>query len=311
MRRIAGLVWIGFTAATLARAALPAAAETVLAAPSLAPPAALTQPEYLYEIMRHLYRWYLDESDVEKLADKNCTFRAWRLDAKLDEGDRSELAEIDLPWLGIAVKVKQADYAIEDLGIQVKSRGFRIVNVARPAALAPPPPGAAVVTVPVAEMRDYLFRTRAQAEFPDAAMFERLRVALREHLGLDPARREAGEQIVHVAPLSPVANELWVFWENKKMLVRFASDIDLENPAMWKHQTLAIRTHDILAQTVVSLNEAPGSNAFLTRDQVGRALFNCIVLGQRLAVINPAPAGEPPGAADNGEAGSPGRAGQP
>jgi hypothetical protein len=42
---------------------------------------------------------------------------------------------------------------------------------------------------------------------------------------------------------------------------------------------LGIRTYDVLTQTVVSLDEAAGSNEFLTRDQVGRALYNCIVLG--------------------------------
>ena len=54
-----------------------------------------------------------------------------------------------------------------------------------------------------------------------------------------------------------------------------------------KHQTLGIRTYDVLTQTVVSLDEAAGSNAYMTRDQIGRALFNCIVLGQRLAAVNP------------------------
>ena len=216
-------------------------------------------------------------------------FSFWvrRQDVALDEGDRSELATILLPRLGIEVKVKKADYAIAELGLEVKGQGFRIANVARVPAPAEPPPGTVVVPVDPAAMRDYLFRTRSQAEFPDVEMLKRLRVALREHLGLDPDRREAGEQVVHVAPLSPVANELWVFWENRKMLIRFASDLDLENPAMWAHQTLGIRTYDILNQTVVALGEAAGSNAYLTRDQVGRALYNCIVLGRRLAAANP------------------------
>ena len=43
----------------------------------------------------------------------------------------------------------------------------------------------------------------------------------------------------------------------------------------------------VLTQTVVSLDEAAGSNAFLTRDQIGRALFNCVVLGRRIEVVNP------------------------
>ena len=286
------LALVLLAAAAGAPAAVPAAAEVPTAAETAAaaPPAELLESSFLYEITRHLYRWYMDESDVEKQAgEPDFPFWVRRTDALLDAGDRSVIATILLPRMGIEVKVKKADYAIEELGLAVKSKGFRIVNVARVPVPAAPPSRVAVVAVAYAEMQDYLFRTRAQAEYPDEAMFERLRVALREHLGLDPNQREAGEQVVHVAPLSPVANELWVFWENKKLLMRFSSDVDLENPEMWKHQTLGIRTYDVLTQTVVALDEAAGSNAYLTRDQIGRALFNCVILGQRLARVNPEP----------------------
>ena len=278
-------VW---AAGARAPAAAPAAVAEAAPAAAAGPPAEVLAPTYLYEITRHLYRWYLDENDVEHPSrPQDFSFWVRRQDVALDEGDRSELATILLPRMGIEVKVKKADYAIAELGLEVKGQGFRIANVARVPVPAELPPGTVVVPVDLAAMRDYLFRTRSQAEFPDVEMLKRLRVALREHLGLDPDRREAGAQVVHVAPLSPVANELWVFWENRKMLIRFASDLDLENPAMWAHQTLGIRTYDILNQTVVALGEAAGSNAYLTRDQVGRALYNCIVLGRRLAAANP------------------------
>lgn len=269
--------------------AIGAGAQTAApAAAAAAPPAELLEKPYLCEVTRHLYRWYMDEADVEQDAPAP-TFPFWvrRAEVALDAGDRSQIATILLPRLGIEVQVKKADYAIEELGLEVRAKGFRIANVARVPVPPAPPPGTAVVELDPAEMREYLFRTRFQSEFPDAAMFERLRRALREHFGLDPAERKAGRHVVHVAPLSPVANELWVFIESQKMLVRFASDVDLENPETWKHQTLGIRTYDVLSQTVVSLGEAPGSNAFLTRDQVGRALYNCIVLGRRLEVVHP------------------------
>ena len=285
---VLALLWIAAAAgaqeAVPAAAAAPAPAETA----AVALPAEVLEPTFLYEITRHLYRWYMDESDVEKQSgEKDFPFWVRRAEAPLDAGDRSALATILLPRMGIEVKVKKADYAIEELGLAVKSKGFRIVNVARVPVPAEPPPGTAIAAVEYAAMKDYLFRTRTQAEFPDEAMFERLRVALREHFGLDPGQREAGRHMVHVAPLSPVANELWVFLESRKLLVRFASDVDLENPEMWKHQTLGVRTYDVLTQTVVALDEAAGSNAFMTRDQIGRALFNCVVLGRRIEVVNP------------------------
>ena len=292
MKMLIAMVLLMSTAGAWAQEAAPAAAEAVAvpapAPAALAPPVEVLQKTYLYEVTRHLYRWYMDESDVERdSAAKEYVFWVRRAEARLDEGDQSVVVEILLPQLGIGVKVKKADYTIEELGLEVKSQGYRIVNVARVMVPPEPPPGTEVVPIDLAEMKEYLFRTRAQAEFPGPEMFERLRVALREHLGLDPAHREAGEQVVHVAPLSPVANELWVFWETRKLLIRFSSDVDLENPEMWKHQTLGIRTYDVLTQTVVSLDEAAGSNAYMTRDQIGRALFNCIVLGQRLAAVNP------------------------
>lgn len=252
------------------------------------PPAEVMDPGYLAEVTQHLYRWYMDEADVEREAGaEHLVFWVRRLDVGRDEGDRSEWGEIVLPQMGIGVKVKKADYAIEERGVEVKSAGFRIVNVWREAAPAEPPPGAEVIRMDYRQMKKQLFEKRAEVRFPDEAMFERLRVAVRDYYHLDPADTRPRERVIHVAPLSPVANELWVFLETRKILIRFASDIDLENPAMWEHQALGIRTYDILKQTVVSMNEAAGSNEFLTRDQVGRALFNCVVLGRRIEGAGP------------------------
>ena len=44
---------------------------------------------------------------------------------------------------------------------------------------------------------------------------------------------------------------------------------------------------EVLNQTVVSHNEAPGGNEFQTRDQVGRALYNCLVPGRRQEGVVP------------------------
>lgn len=248
------------------------------------PPAEVLEKSYLFEVARHLFRWHLDEHDVEGNPAREYVFWVRRLEADRDEGDRSEAAEIVLPQVGMAVRLKKADYTIEELGVAVRSPGFRIVNVARGTVPPEAPPGSAVVRGPYGEMREYLFRTRAQAEYPDAAMFERLRRALREHLDLDPDGHAEGEYEVHVAPLSPVANELWVFIETKKLLVQYSSDADLGHAEMWGQAPLAVRTYDIEEQTVVSLDEVPGSNEFLTRDQVGRALYNCLVLGRRIVL---------------------------
>jgi hypothetical protein len=260
---------------------------TPAAVPRAVVPPRLLEPATLCEITRHLYRWYLDEQDVERSGAKAHGVVFWirPVQPKLDAGDHSAFAEIVLPQLDICVSVKKADYTIEELQTKVQSRDFRIRNVARITPPARPPRDCVVVTLPFDELRDYLFRTRTQPDYPDAALVERMRAALRKELGKEGQRIPditPGPPIVYLAPLSPVGNDAWVYWVNAKRLIRFVSDVDLSNPVVWEHETLRVQVHDAYTQVVLSLDEVPGSNRFMTRAEIGRALYNCIVLGQRL-----------------------------
>ena len=99
-----------------------------------APDAAAIDKAYLYEMVRHLYRWYMDEDDVEKeTSQEDLVFWVRELHPKLDEGDKSRFGEVILPDLGIVVTVKKTDYTIEELGAEVKSDKFKIINVSRQA----------------------------------------------------------------------------------------------------------------------------------------------------------------------------------
>jgi hypothetical protein len=250
------------------------------------PPPELLQQSYLFEIVRHLYRWQLEESEIDRIiSSKEMVFWVGRFEPKLDPGDHSVLAEILLPQLAVRVKVKKADYKIEESDTVVQSRNFRITQVLRSQLPEALPRNYSVVRTDVKEMRDYLFRTRNQHDYADPVLVERLRVALRAQAAKEGNTNSPnGEQVIHLAPLSPVSNECWVFWESGRKLFHFASDIDLSNPAVWKQEALAAGIFDVDNQVVVSHEEAPGSNRFLTRYQVSRALFNCIVLGQRVVV---------------------------
>jgi hypothetical protein len=295
--RICKLLWFGLLWALVALLPACQTSPPVAGSPSV-PPAELVQPSYLFEVVRHLYRWHLDEAEIERaVGAKRFVFWVRRLEPRLDPGDQSVLGEILLPQLDLGVRVKKADYRIEELGATVKSETFKITRVTRGQVPARAPRHCAVVEVDMKEMRDYLFRTRNQHDYPDPALLERLRKAVRQEAtkeGLLATNAPAGEQIVHLAPLSPVANEIWVFWETGRKLLYFASDIDLANPAVWQHETLMARIFDVDQQVVVSSEEAPGSNRFLTRYQVSRALFNCIVFGQRLTLLPPGAAPDNP-----------------
>ena len=198
----------------------------------------------------------------------------------------------------MTVSVKKADYEVPELDLKVKNDRFKIINVAR--GMCPETAdGYTVVKTSYEEMKDYGNKTRLLVRFPEGEFLLRLRRTaheeIREYLqgrekeGL-PFRAgtfeelEKMDQVVHLSPLSEVANEIWIFWETGRMLIRFASDTDLENPDIWEHEELGIDLYNIDEQTVVSLDEVAGSNAYMTRDQVGRALFNCVVLGKRLVL---------------------------
>ncbi len=258
-------------------------------------PAELLDEQYLYEVVRHLYRWYLDEADALKVTrDKQIVFWVRRLHTKLDPGDRSVLGQIILPKLGVSARVKKADYVIEEYGAHVKNDRFKIINVSRISVPARPPSDVVAVKVDHDDMRDYLFKTRMSMMFPEGKLLESLRAAAREEILEDQSDKpqalaKGRDQIVHLSSISPVANEVWIFWETGRLLLRFASDFDLTHPAVWDHEELSVDLYDIDEQVVVSLDEVAGSNAYMTRDQVGRALFNCIVLGRRLVLEPPKP----------------------
>lgn len=266
--------------------ALSPAAPAATRAPGV--PDELTDSKYLFEIVRHIYRWHLDENDVDRLSGaQDFPFWVRRVSVPLDDGDHSSMAEIVMPLLGTLVKVKKPDYRIEELNVVVTGSTYRITGVSKIGLPEKPLAEHQVVNVKYEEMKAYLFRTRGEASFPDDALRERLRIAARKEMGLNPEERSAGRHIAYLAPLSPVANEAWVYLENQKLLVRFASDIDLVNPAVWSQEALMVKTWAVMNQVVVSLDESAGSNAFITRDQIGRALYNCVVLGRRLEITNP------------------------
>lgn len=255
-----------------------------------APAPELLDHPYLMEIIRHLYRWYLDETDVDKVAGHEF-FPFWismRIE-KLDEGDRSQMAEIILPDIGISVKVKKADYTIPELDVNVTSKVFKITSVSHIPIQSVQPPGFTDVNLDMNEIQEYLFKTRCQPDYPEKALLERMKTAFHKQIedGEFVLSKIKPEKIVHVSPLSPVANELWVFWESGSLLIRFSSDIDLTNPVVWESDVLMAHIYDLEKQVVVSHHEAPGSNKFITRDQVGRALYNCIIIGKRLEARTP------------------------
>ena len=260
---------------------------------SAAAPSEILQPAYLFEIVRYLYRWQFDESEVQRIEGAGrCRFWVYRVDVPLDPGDRSIEADILIPQLDMTVRVKKADYTIQETGLVVRSPRFEIQEVTRGSVPSEAPKSCQIVEVDTKEMRDHLFRTRNQNDYPDAKLLEHLRQAVRkEVLKMGIEIPVEGEQIIHLAPLSPVSDEAWVYWENGHKLIYFSSDIDLNNPSLWDYEPLMVHIYDLNDQVVVSEQEVGSSNLYLTRYQVSRTLYNCMVLGERVALTPPPASG--------------------
>jgi hypothetical protein len=241
--------------------------------------------DYLSLVAQYLYRWHLDETALLALDNASeIEFRYGWLQPKLDEGDKSQFVELFIPQLNYLVVLKKSDYEVPELDLIIQNERFRVYRVERydepPASMSNLP----VTTMNKQALIEHLFSTRNERVYPSEAVLERMRAALREHyddLGEIPAE---GPQTIYVAPISEVSNTLWVFWENARRLIRFSSDSDLNTKAYWDMERVGVHMYDLENKVVISHAEAAGSNAFVTRDWAARALFNCIVFGQRRVV---------------------------
>lgn len=256
------------------------------------PPAA-TQPtamevEYMGEIVRHLYQWYMDETMLAG-ADNSGAIEVWGrpLHPKLDADDHSKFYEVLIPDLLYRIQMKQADYAIPELGLRVTNHNFKIVSVERLEVRPGIPGDAEQVIFPQQQILDYLFRTRNDKVFPSEALLDRMEAAVSAELPAVVSNSFATAQTIYLAPISPVSNDLWLFWETQRMLIKFSSDADLQSETYWSNKKLGVRFYDLDKNVVVSLAEVAGSNAFVTRDWAARVLFNCMVHGKKI-VLAPA-----------------------
>ena len=270
-----------------------------LSVSQVSPDSALTSTAYLSEITRYLYRWQLDEKDLLPEVNRGeFVFWVHALELELDAGDRSQFAEITLPRLGIRVDVKKSDYEIPELDLHVRNDQHQIMSVEPvPKVSGAAPDDVQEVRIDYEVMRAYLFESRSRVQAADEELLAFLERSERQQLR--SYFEERGEplptepQEIHLAPLSSVANDAWAFWEEGRLLIRFQSDMDLEDRALWEHMHLDVEIYNLDEQVVVSLDEVAGSNAYVTRDMVGRALFNCVVLGRRITLELPAPDDDP------------------
>jgi hypothetical protein len=243
----------------------------------------LLEKQFVYEVLRHVYRWHFDQSYALGAGQVDA-LEVWArpLHPRLDRDDRSEFAELWIPAVNTRVELKRSDYTIAEMKIEVVDRSFKVKRVTRQAR---PPASRAhyeIKRYAVPEIRDYLFATRTNR----VPISDNLRAAARrlvfEHLNKTHPAPFTTDQIVYIAPISSVCNDIWVFWETGRKVMLFSADADLSNPGVAQLSQLRLDVIDLDKDVVTSTKEVPGSNAFVTKDWVGRLFFNCILYGDRV-----------------------------
>lgn len=244
--------------------------------------------EFAYELLRYLYRWYLDDDlFIHNPAVREATeveFWLRPLKSETDEDDKSLFVEVLLPVIQTVIVLKKAEYEIPELGLHIKNETFKVSSVDRYENPSAPESEYIKIQYDRSELIEYLYETRNDRSYPTEAVQLRVDAALQDRMGVEQPEGTEGDQLIYFAPVSPVSNEFWVFWENARKIIRFSSDADIDKPESWVSSTIGIDIYDLDHDIVISLIEKPGSNAFITKDAVGRILFNCVVLGRREAI---------------------------
>lgn len=247
---------------------------------------ALEDRAWLREVLRYSYYWYLDDAFFAA-TQSDAEVAVWVRSVephRRDPGDRSRFAEVWLPQAKVLLSLKQADYRIDELDLPVKSTGYRVVRGGYEPAPPDDPGEWHRLAFPRKQLLAELMATRGNLHAPRPAA---------KVLALAAVRREiarvggiTGPQKLFIAARTDVTTDVWVFWEDQRMLLRVSGDMDAVDPALAGHLPLLVRRYPLGDNVVASYLEAEGRNSFISRDLASRALFVCLARGE-LVVFEP------------------------
>ncbi len=241
------------------------------------------------ELLRYIYRWHFDAGELVKSAGDLAAIEIWNRDLPIetDPGDDSRFWEYVIPLADVQVVAKQADYPIEHSDQRVRNASPRVIEVSYRGVEGLDRADFAVASYDFADTIALLNAERHRTIFPDRPLLHaiaRQAGAALLRRGTIPSLQLEGEHTIYIAPLSPVVNEVWLFWTNFNCLLRFSSDADLNQAMNWNQMLQSVEVFDLPDSVIVVPGEVGPSNAYITKDFAGRVLFNCVILGERLVL---------------------------
>jgi len=244
---------------------------------------ALEDKAWLLSVLGYAYYWYLDDSFFSELGSGE-SITLWLRSvepATRDESDHSVYAECWLPQAKLLLAFKRADYVVEELNLTVKSAGYRVVRGSYEDRKADEAAGWKRVVLPHKKVMEEFSAHRGMLNVPKPTT---------RTIAMAAVRREAlrnkskGSQKIYVASRTSVTTDVWVFWENERMLLRISGDMDAVDPKLVTELPLLVRRYKLGENVVASYVEAEGRNSMISRDLASRALFVCLARGEPIVV---------------------------
>ncbi len=241
--------------------------------------------DYLRGALHYIYFWYLDsEHFFEYDQDKNLEILVKKIDYVKDKNNNSEQYNLIIPDLNFGVDLIKANYRIEELDLQITNSSFKIVavypNICEPGTNE----GYSVKILKENRLFSELLKTRNKKSPPSEVIMKKLRKSLNKLIQVESKTASKLPQTFYIGPLSKYSNDIWIFWETKKKLVKFSSATDFTTDGYWQLLPLFTKIFDLNTDVVTSLEEVSGSNAYITKTWAGRIMYNCIVDGLKIVI---------------------------
>jgi len=239
-----------------------------------------------------LYRWYFTESDIKKcIEEKNIDLYVDSVNKKLDHNDKSLFLEIYIPSVDTLINMKKADYFIPEQNIQVKNSDYRILSCARIPKEHMNLSSYNKITFKTEDLISFLRKTQHDTIFPENKILNKITKKIKKQISVIKEKdnyslKDETENIIYIAPISSVKNEIWIYWLDAKILIHCTADMDIEHEHVWTNEKMYFELYDAYNNTVLSLTESPASNALFNIQQISRIIYNCLVLGKQVRITN-------------------------
>ena len=241
--------------------------------------------EYLRGVLKYVYYWHLDPAHFfEQDQDTNIEIFIKKSSYSKDLNNSSVRYELIIPDLNLGIDLVKANYKIQELDLQITNSSFKVVAVNPDFRDPVTNEEFQVRLLNEGKVMKELFKSRYRPAELSGYVKTNIYNSLVKLSKLELGHPLKKSHIFYVGPLSDYSNDIWIFWETERKLVKFSSASDYTSKAYWQLLPVFVKIYDLDSDVVVSLSEVSGSNAYITKSFAGRIMFNCMVDGKKVII---------------------------